>query len=48
VKYQVDGENVTLLLSAEEVTAVIESLELTDPNSSLSSAWQEFRREEFA
>jgi hypothetical protein len=46
--YRINGETVTMILSAAEITAVIESLELTDPDSSLLSDWQAFRKEEFA
>jgi hypothetical protein len=37
-----------MTLSAEEITAVIESLELTDPGSMLLADWQKFRESEFA
>jgi uncharacterized protein (TIGR01639 family) len=46
--YQIDGSNVTLNLSAEEMNEVIESLEETTDNSELLKAWYEFRQEEFA
>ena len=44
----VDGENVTLSLSAEEVGEVIEALELVNPGSALLADWQEFRKAEIA
>ena len=46
--YVIEGSNVSLSLSAEEVGEVIESLELTTSNSELLQAWYEFREAEFA
>ena len=46
--YEIVGSSVSLTLSAEEVTEVIESLELTTSNSELLEAWYAFRKEEFA
>jgi len=46
--YEIVGSNVSLSLSADEMNQVIEALELTDGNTELLEAWQEFRKEEFA
>ena len=46
--YVIEGSNVTLSLSADEMNEVIQSLEQTSDNSELLEAWYEFRKEEFA
>jgi hypothetical protein len=46
--YQIEGSNVSLSLSADEMNEVIEALELAGADSELLEAWQEFRKEEFA
>lgn len=48
MNYTVNGAQVDLSLSAEEVGEVIEALEQVAPESEVLEAFQQFRREEFA
>ena len=48
MKYAVFGHNVSLEFEGEEITEIIESLELTNPQSELLAAFQQYRNEEFA
>jgi hypothetical protein len=48
MKYKIEGANVTLELSAEEINEVIEALELCAPDSELLGSFRQFRKEEFA
>jgi hypothetical protein len=46
--YVIEGSNVALNLSADEMNEVIEALETNGSNPELLEAWYEFRKEEFA
>jgi hypothetical protein len=48
MRYWIKGSEVTLELAPEEISEVITSLELTNPESELLSDWRAFGKEEFA
>jgi hypothetical protein len=48
MKYKIRGSVVTLTLDGDEITEIIEALELRNPESELLNAFRQYREQEFA